>query len=402
MPAADYRHSPTPEEVMEYLDGEGSIAARNAIAAHLAECDTCQVLAGVLRGVSREMDTWRVEPAPSTLRGPLPAATRRRGTHLLGWRVPRAAVVALGAAAVLIVILSVPGQRHRAPAVATAKKIQASPGDAAAPPIDAIGARSAVGGLAGGSAAPVEPRTSGKAMLAGRPSEAPVRAPAVIRTATLRIVARNFTGVRETVEGVVTQAGGFIDQLTVTGDTGNARGLRGTLRIPADRLSDTLGRLRQIGQVLEDTQGSQDVTDQIVDLSARLASARATEARLIELLRNRTGRLSDVLEVERELTRVRLEIERLDAERTNVGRRVSYAAVDVYISEERKAGLEGPLSLSTRLRVAAADGLEAALESVTATALFVLRAGPTLLLWAAVAATAWWLTLRRRTLRIRD
>ena len=185
--------------------------------------------------------------------------------------------------------------------------------------------------------------------------------------------------------------------MTVTGDNATARELRGTLRVPGDRMADTLARLRAIGQVVEDTQGSQDVTDQIVDLDARLASARATEKRLTELLANRTGKLSDVLEVERELTRVRLDIERLDAEKTNMGRRVSYATIDVTIAEERKAGLVGPLSLATRIRIAAADGLESALESVTATLLFVLRAGPTLVLWVSVAAgfCAGWFCERR-------
>ena len=76
-----------------------------------------------------------------------------------------------------------------------------------------------------------------------------------------------------------------------------------------------------------------------------------------------------MLEVERELARVRLDIERLDAEKTNVGRRVSYATIGVTITEERKAGLDaGPLSLATRIRIAAADGLESALESVAADA----------------------------------
>ena len=160
-------------------------------------------------------------------------------------------------------------------------------------------------------------------------------------------------------------------------------------------MADALARLRQIGQVVEDTQGSEDVTDQIVDLDARMNSARATEKRLTELLANRTGKLSDVLEVERELTRVRLDIERLDAEKTNVGRRVSYATIGVTISEERKAGLVGPLSLATRIRIAAADGLESALESVTATVLFILRAGPSLMLWSAAAGFVW-LVVRRR------
>ena len=162
------------------------------------------------------------------------------------------------------------------------------------------------------------------------------RTPAIIRTARLQIVVKGFGGTRESVEALVAQAGGFLDHMTVTGDTSEARTLRGALRVPSDRMADTLARLRGMGQVTEDTQGSEDVTDQVVDLDARLASARATEQRLTELLRNRTGRLSDVLEVERELTRVRLDIERLVAEKTNIGRRVSYATIDLTISEERK------------------------------------------------------------------
>ena len=200
---------------------------------------------------------------------------------------------------------------------------------------------------------------------------------------------------RASVEALVAQANGFLDHLTVTGDTSEVRTLRGTLRVPGDRMADTLARLRGMGQVTEDTQGSEDVSDQIVDLDARLASARATEQRLTELLRNRTGRLSDVLEVERELTRVRLDIERLDAEKTNIGRRVSYATIDLTISEERKVSLDGPLSFATRLRIAAADGLESVLESVAATVLFALRTGPTLLVWGGIAALIW-LALRHR------
>ncbi len=211
----------------------------------------------------------------------------------------------------------------------------------------------------------------------------------VIRSATLRIVAKDFGGVRAAVEGAVSQAGGFIDRMTVTGDNATARELRGTLRVPGERMADTLARLRAIGQVVEDTQGSQDVTDQIVDIDARLASARATETRLTELLANRTGKLSDVLEVEREITRVRLDIERLDAEKTTMGRRVSYATIDVTIREERKAGLVGPLSLTTRLRIAAADGLGSALEGMTETLLLILRTGPTLVLLSLAAAIAW-------------
>ena len=86
------------------------------------------------------------------------------------------------------------------------------------------------------------------APLEQRASRGIARLPAVIHTATLRIVAKNFDGIRATVEGIVSQAGGFVDQMTVTGDNAAARELRGTLRVPGNKMADALTRLRQIGQ----------------------------------------------------------------------------------------------------------------------------------------------------------
>jgi anti-sigma factor RsiW len=403
MPAVEPIHTPTPEEIMEYLDGEGTDAARATIGAHLASCAACQAIAAEQRGISEHVQAWTVDRAPESLQPP--AATRGRvllrqvGT----WRGSRVVLAGLTAAAALLVAFSFnartsPESSLIVPFSAGADKA----GRVAGRPEfageygrgGAVG--SVLGGLPGSPPPPAVPTDSERRaqLMPSIPSTAPesaapLRAPAVIRTATLRIVAKDFNGVRASVEGIVSQAGGFVDQMTVTGDNAAARELRGTVRVPGEKMADALARLRQIGQVVEDTQGSQDVTDQIVDLDARMNSARATEKRLTELLANRTGKLSDVLEVERELTRVRLDIERLDAEKTNVGRRVSYATIDVTISEERKAGLAGPLSLATRIRIAAADGLESALESVTATVLFILRAGPTLVLWSLAAGIAW-------------
>ena len=108
-----------------------------------------------------------------------------------------------------------------------------------------------------------------------------------------------------------------------------------------------------------------------MDLDARLASARATEKRLTELLANRTGRLSDVLDVERELARVRLDIERLDAEKTNIGRRVTYATIgygDLVLPREWRllAPLEGLAGILM-------CGLSAGLFFATVTAIYMPR-----------------------------
>ena len=94
------------------------------------------------------------------------------------------------------------------------------------------------------------------------------------------------------------------------GTRGDARSLRATLLIPANRLDAALPSLKAIGFVLEESQGGDDVTEQVVDVEARLSNARNTEKRLVDLLQKRTGDLADVLAAEREIARVREEIER--------------------------------------------------------------------------------------------
>jgi hypothetical protein len=221
-------------------------------------------------------------------------------------------------------------------------------------------------------------------------SAPPSHMQAVIRTATLQLVATDFGQVRTAVERIVEEAQGFADQMAVSADPGAARVLSARLRVPGDRLSAVLARLRALGQVTQDQQNAEDVADQIIDLDARTRNARATEARLTALLANRTGKLSDVLEVEQQLARVRLEIERLDGEKTNMGRRVAYATIDLTVSEARKAGLDpGPLPLSTQIRVAAADGLQNVVDTLVGIMLFGLRSGPALLMWGAIVACIW-------------
>src|SRR3954468_8933354 len=82
MAAADYTHTPGPEEIMAFVDGEGTAASRTAIEAHLADCAACQVLASEQRQLSLQASAWTVGPAPASLRAP------GRSRRLLGVTVP--------------------------------------------------------------------------------------------------------------------------------------------------------------------------------------------------------------------------------------------------------------------------------------------------------------------------
>ena len=137
-----------------------------------------------------------------------------------------------------------------------------------------------------------------------------------------------------------------------------------------------------------ESQGGEDVTDQAADLDARLANARETERRLVTVLQQRTGRVSDVLEVEREIARVRESIELMTSQRQQLRERVTYATLSLQVSEEAKASLDlGTPSIAGRYRNALVEGTSAATEAALSATLFLIRVAPSLFL--AVLVFGW-------------
>ena len=146
-----------------------------------------------------------------------------------------------------------------------------------------------------------------------------------------------------------------------------------------------MAELKKLGRVEDESQGGEEVTQQYVDLQARLANGKHTEQRLTEILRTRTGKLQDVLKVELEIDRVRGEIEQMQAEKKELSKRVAFATLNATVKEEYQAKLQAtPPSTGSRFRNAAVDGYNTVIEGLIGVALFLLSAGPSLLLWAAI------------------
>jgi hypothetical protein len=105
------------------------------------------------------------------------------------------------------------------------------------------------------------------------------------------------------------------------------------VKVPAARFDDLIAGLRPLGRLESVNVSAQDVGEEYVDVTARIANARRLEERLIDLLANRTGKLQDVLNVERELARVREEIERYDGRLRYLRSRTSLSTLSVSLHE---------------------------------------------------------------------
>jgi hypothetical protein len=131
----------------------------------------------------------------------------------------------------------------------------------------------------------------------------------LIRTGSITMQVDSLELAAVAVRRVAAAVGGFVATTSMR-TVERVRSGEMELKVPAGRFDDAMDRLRALGKVELAEAAAQDVGEEYVDIAARLANARRLEARLLELLAGRTGRLSDVLEVERELARIREEIER--------------------------------------------------------------------------------------------
>ena len=104
-----------------------------------------------------------------------------------------------------------------------------------------------------------------------------------------------------------------------------------SFRVPSDSLEDSLEVLRRVGErVTSEEWRSTDVTEEFVDLRARIMNLEATEQQLLELF-ERADKMSDVLEVQREVTNIRGQIERLSGRLNLLRTTTDTSLVTVYM-----------------------------------------------------------------------
>jgi chromosome segregation ATPase len=128
-----------------------------------------------------------------------------------------------------------------------------------------------------------------------------------------------------------------------------------------------------------------EIAQQYADVVARLNNARNTEKSLTDVQHQRTGKVEEVLEVQKEVARAREEIGRLEAQRQALDSQMTVASIDVYVREEQNKAAEPPqASPGSRLWSAIGDGCQQAVEQMVGTLSFIFRCLPSIVLWTAV------------------
>jgi hypothetical protein len=156
----------------------------------------------------------------------------------------------------------------------------------------------------------------------------------IIRTGHASVEVGNVDEAAVKVRALAISLGGHVTNSQFEGGEHNVRSATLELKIPAGRYDDAVTRLASIGEVESVNSSSEDVGEEYVDVMARVANSRRLEQRLIQLLATRTGRLEDVLAVERELARVREEIERAEGRLRYLRTRAAMSTLTVLVHED--------------------------------------------------------------------
>ncbi len=148
------------------------------------------------------------------------------------------------------------------------------------------------------------------------------------------------------------------------------------IRVPATELDAFRGAVAELGSVAMERESVTDVTSQQADLLARMRNAHAEEERFLVLLADRTGGLEDVLAVERELSRVREQIERMTAQERVLSRNVAHAHMHLDITPHPVGETVPP---EPTVAGAATRGLETAQTVLMGITIGAVTATPTIL-----------------------
>ncbi|MEY2576567.1 MAG: hypothetical protein QOF80_2054 [Verrucomicrobiota bacterium] len=186
--------------------------------------------------------------------------------------------------------------------------------------------------------APTSPAETSPEFVEERPTSPSAVGPTanrkLIRNATAELEVASFDESIQKITAFATEEKGYV---ATTSSEKQANGkLRGEIvvKVLPDNLDRFLGKLRGIGDLKNQALTTEDVTKAYFDTESRLKNARLMEQRLIEILKTKSKDVADLLEVEKELGRVREQIETMQGELKFMDSQVAFATVTITLAEK--------------------------------------------------------------------
>lgn len=207
----------------------------------------------------------------------------------------------------------------------------------------------------------------------------PTVARKIVYKADIDLVCDDFSEIVARLESLVSASGGFVADSRLYGSSGKPRWGDWKLRVPVGRYDTLLADLKKLAEVRSAHTTSDDVSEEYYDVDARIRNKQQEESRLLRLLDDRTAKLEEVLSVEREISRIRGEVEQLQARLRVLSNLAELATVTVRIEEVQGYRPETEAGFTVRLVRGVRQSLEVLFSVVQAAVIALAVALPWLL-----------------------
>lgn len=166
------------------------------------------------------------------------------------------------------------------------------------------------------------------------PSIAPTDAVSrlIIKTGYLSLVVKDVPEGVGKIHAFAASKGGFVVSSNISKD-GLSPYAEVTIRIPSEVFDGGVQEVKNMGEVKSERVNGQDVTEEYVDLEARLKNLRLTETQFVTIMQ-KAQRIEDILAVQRELTTVRGEIESLQGRMKYLSESAKMSTLTVYLAAD--------------------------------------------------------------------
>ena len=162
----------------------------------------------------------------------------------------------------------------------------------------------------------------------------------IINTASITIEVTGIETTIESIKSITDRSGGYVENLSSHSDQTHPQANL-TIRVPQSKFNSIIQSLKALGEVKNHSSGTEDVSEQFVDMEARLRSLAAEETSLLSLLDSVEG-ISDILSIERELYRVRSDIERYQGQLNFLESKVNLSTIFITLFTPYKSSPEPP------------------------------------------------------------
>ena len=221
-----------------------------------------------------------------------------------------------------------------------------------------------------------------RADFSAQPSTIPINAGLpdrkIIRNAELNLEAENPEEAQRRITGIVEQKSGFVVECQQSSSDMQATSrdiVSMTVRVPSAEFAEALAEIRNTAdRVVVETVKGQDVTEEFIDIEAQLKAKKALEDQFMTIM-TRANSVEDALDVQRRLSDVRGEIERIEGRKRFLDNQSSLSTIRIQL-QTAKVFAAGSAGFGTRLAEAFYSGFDVAMNFVLGLVTFVVAVLP--------------------------